>query len=777
MEELIKELPKGLIKWYDFEQGTHALFVRDNAGKFDVISDALRECGLCVDSISLEELEEKKTADGSSENKYHYIVMIGVLEWSKNPQKILNTLRSLLKPCGKLLMGTDNRLGVRYFCGDRDLFTERSFDGIENYVRVYPLDRTRLKGRAYAKAEIISFLENAGFEKYKMFSVLPALERPQALYGEDYLPEEQLDIRITPQYYHPDTVFLEEENLYDSLMKNGLFHAMANGYLFECTIEGCLSQADQVTLSMDRGEENAFATVIYQNDKVIKKALYTEGQNKLKTLIENLADLKRHEIETVDAKIENDVFVMPYVEGTNATDYFRNLLLSDKNAFLEKMDEFWELILHSSEHVPYEEVDWEHFDPEWEKQKADYSNKDKWKKLALGSQKNQEEIGVILKRGYIDLVSLNCLYRKNKFVFYDQEFYIEHLPANVILLRTIYLIYSGKAQLEAILPLKKLLARYHLDRQLDLWERFVRIFLMKLRNESSLFQYHQMYRRDIGTVNANRQRMNYSVSEYERLFRNIFKGTEGRQIYLFGSGRFTEHFLSQFGQDYEITGILDNDKEKWGKEMSGIRIMEPEHLRSLQMDSYKVIICVKHYMSIMKQLQEMGVKDYAVYDRSLTYPRKESVNVIKMDDGEPKKYHVGYVAGVFDLFHIGHLNLLKRAKEQCDYLIVGVVNDEGVMNNKKTMPCIPFEERIELVRACRYVDEAVEIPAKYNETKEAYRRYQFDVQFSGSDYENDPWWLSKKAFLQSQGADLVFFPYTESTSSSKLKKLIEQKLI
>ena len=95
--------------------------------------------------------------------------------------------------------------------------------------------------------------------------------------------------------------------------------------------------------------------------------------------------------------------------------------------------------------------------------------------------------------------------------------------------------------------------------------------------------------------------------------------------------------------------------------------------------------------------------------------------------------------------------MFKRAKEQCDYLIVGVVNDESVMKNKKTIPYIPFEERLEMVRSCRYVDEAVEIPTEYNNTDEAYRRYQFDVQFSGSDYADDPAWLAKKHFAKTGG--------------------------
>ena len=134
------------------------------------------------------------------------------------------------------------------------------------------------------------------------------------------------------------------------------------------------------------------------------------------------------------------------------------------------------------------------------------------------------------------------------------------------------------------------------------------------------------------------------------------------------------------------------------------------------------------------------------------------------------------MSGVFDLFHLGHLNLLRRAKEHCDYLIVGVVSDEGVRKFKGVEPFIPFAERVEVVRACRYVDEANEIPLTYAATRDAWRLYHFDVQFSGSDYVDDPSWLSEKDFLEKHGATLVFFPYTEQTSSTKIKALINEKL-
>lgn len=777
-EEIIHELPKGLLKWYKFHNGSRALYVTCGLDTDQSLAESLTESGLVLDMTDIRSLD-KPASDivEKSAVVYDYIVMAGALERSPNPENALRMVRSMLSENGKLLLGTDNRLGIRYFCGDRDAFTDRNFDSIENYARINMADRKQLKGRAYAKAELIQMLENAGFHRHRFYAVLPELVRPQVLYAEDYLPEEELEVRIFPQYHYPDTVFLEEERLYTSLIQNGLFHTMANGYLIECPLDESFANAKQVTASMERGRANAMFTIIRRNDRVEKKPVYDEGKQKLEQLMENTLYLKEHGVKMIEGVLEEDAYAMPYVQGESATDYFRKLLCEDTELFLQKMDYFWEIIQNSSEVVPYEEVNWKQFDPNWQKRKADDPNKDKWKKAAFGSAQEKENLGIILKRGYIDLVSLNCFCIDGEFVFYDQELYIENLPAKAILQRTISFIYRGDTKLEMLMPQKQLQERYHLNEYYELWNQFASHFLNELRNDIKLSQYHKMYRRDKGVIHSNRQKMNYSTDEYERLFRDIFHGTEGRRIYLFGSGNFTKKFLSEFGHEYEIAGIIDNNSDKWGTELAGIKIYGPEYLKTLEEGSYKVIVCIKNYVPVIQQLKSMGVRNYGIYDSNMKYPRKMPITIMQDNDSVPKKYHVGYIAGVFDLFHIGHLNMFKRAKEQCDYLIVGVVNDECVMKNKKTMPYIPFGERIELVRSCRYVDEAVEIPTDYNNTDEAYRRYQFDVQFSGSDYAEDPGWLAKKVFLQKQGSDMIFFPYTQSTSSTKLKALIEKHLL
>ncbi len=142
-----------------------------------------------------------------------------------------------------------------------------------------------------------------------------------------------------------------------------------------------------------------------------------------------------------------------------------------------------------------------------------------------------------------------------------------------------------------------------------------------------------------------------------------------------------------------------------------------------------------------------------------------------------KKYKIGYTTGVYDLFHIGHLNILKRAKEQCEYLIVGVSTDELVQHEKNKTPVIPYEERIRIVEAIRYVDKVV--PQVNKNKMEAYRKYQFDVMFVGSDWKGTPQWINYEEEFKGVGVDIIYLPHTDGTSSTllteTLHKLMEKR--
>ncbi|MEK6898218.1 MAG: adenylyltransferase/cytidyltransferase family protein [Nanoarchaeota archaeon] len=134
---------------------------------------------------------------------------------------------------------------------------------------------------------------------------------------------------------------------------------------------------------------------------------------------------------------------------------------------------------------------------------------------------------------------------------------------------------------------------------------------------------------------------------------------------------------------------------------------------------------------------------------------------------------VGYTAGVFDLFHIGHINLLRNAKAICDYLIVAVSTDEHVKNYKNKTPIIPYDHRIEVVKACKYAD--IVVPQDNGDRIEAWRKMKFDVMIVGDDWYGTEKWQEYEKQLKDVGVKIVFFPYTKNISSTRINDILEEK--
>jgi len=132
---------------------------------------------------------------------------------------------------------------------------------------------------------------------------------------------------------------------------------------------------------------------------------------------------------------------------------------------------------------------------------------------------------------------------------------------------------------------------------------------------------------------------------------------------------------------------------------------------------------------------------------------------------------IGYAAGAFDLFHVGHLNILKHAKSQCDYLIAGVVSDEMLQETKGITPVIPLAERLEIVRNIRYVDEARAevVPDKLD----TWRDVQFNVFFKGDDWRGTDKGVRLEREFAAVGVEVVYFPYTMTTSSTQLRRALD----
>ena len=132
---------------------------------------------------------------------------------------------------------------------------------------------------------------------------------------------------------------------------------------------------------------------------------------------------------------------------------------------------------------------------------------------------------------------------------------------------------------------------------------------------------------------------------------------------------------------------------------------------------------------------------------------------------------VGYAGGAFDLFHVGHLNILKHAKSQCDYLIAGVVSDEMLELTKGRGPVVPLAERLEIVRHMSFVDEAVaeRLPNKVD----TWREIPFDVYFKGDDWKGTERGRQLEREFAAVGVEVIYFPYTMATSSTTLRRALD----
>lgn len=136
---------------------------------------------------------------------------------------------------------------------------------------------------------------------------------------------------------------------------------------------------------------------------------------------------------------------------------------------------------------------------------------------------------------------------------------------------------------------------------------------------------------------------------------------------------------------------------------------------------------------------------------------------------------IGYTTGVYDMFHVGHLNILENAKQQCDFLIVGISTDELVLQEKNKRPIIPFEDRMKIVQAIRFVDQVV--PQKNKNKLEAWDKYHFNKMFVGSDWKGTGQWEKYEKQFKPLNVEIIYLPHTNGISSSILRKKLKARIL
>ena len=759
--------------WYPFREGSEIVCVSETGGR-NFLEGMCAGNGLMIHTA-------KAGMDGYK-GKADYILTDQSFEKAVDPVAIFRTWRSSLKQDGVLLMCANNRLGIRNFCGDKDPYTWKSFDGVDDYrySYLYDLRQVRKKevfrGRCYDESRLKDMLSSAGFPYHRIMDVFPGLENPYYIIDKEYDPAEDIATRIFPMCRSKQSVIMDERLLYPSLVKNGLLHPMSNAFLIECTPDGVTENISQVTCSLDRDKNHATATVI-SGSSVEKRFIFPEGKSHLKNVKVYADMLEERGIQTVPVEMTQSGVKMPFIKAPTGQKYLQDLFRDDIDGFLNTLDHFRDLILQSSEHVDPNDEEYLRVRKERKKRYEErLLNEMPPESLEDIFAEQLDDEGVILRYGFLEMVPLNSFFVDGEFVFFDQEYMVEYCPANALICRMIATFYSSNYEEGYnIYPDHDLLDRYGLMEYRRHWEEMEWRFLDLIKEKENWEDFYDGKTLDVAEAYENRKRLMYHPFNQKEMFEDALSNLDGFSVYVFGSGKYADSFMDLYSMVCDVRGVVDNNSGLWGKDFHGFSIASPDVLRSISGEEICVMICVKDYFPIMQQLDKMELYCYRIYDAKKIYPRE--INAHNSSESvQSKPYHIGYISGVFDLFHKGHLNLLRRAKDKCEYLIVGVVSDAGVRIFKNVEPFIPFEERREMVEACKYVDEAVEIPLYHRGVRDAYKLYHFDCQFCGSDYLNDPVFMADKEWLKEQGSNMEVLPYTESTSSTKIKALIEKRL-
>ncbi|MBR0092024.1 MAG: adenylyltransferase/cytidyltransferase family protein [Lachnospiraceae bacterium] len=728
MIDIKAQINSFLFGWYDSTTADHKklLIIRKAGDTFDedVFDDAY-------------DITYTEYSDNVSGSRFDRVFSLVSPETFAEPHDYIKSCLALLNDSGVLLFVMNNRLGIRYFCGDRDPYTDGIFDGVENYCNVKQTDI----GRCYSKSEIKHMLGSAGIDRYALYGIYSGSDYPTHFIAEDYIPREDLANRILPVYHYPKTVFLDEERLYDTLKNDDLIHTLANSYLVE-VVKGkvSLSDACYVTMSLGRDKNNAYATIVHRDNTVTKKALYEEGADGIRNIIANQRTLEKRGVDTVDIieTVDNGAvrsIRMPYIEAPTAQKYLQELLLSDKEKFLKEMDHFMS------------EID----------KSADIIEEDK-------------KTGPLAAVAYPDMVPLNTFRVREKYLFFDQEFAVSNYPLNAVKARVLFSFFAFHDELRFVED--ELFSRYRLSENKQLFMEMERAFLGKLLSADKFDAFRSSIRRNQPFTDRNRKNMNHPADYHNARFEDIFRGAKNKECYVFGSGVYAKDFIERYGREYEIKYVFDNDQRRWGERLHNIEIVSPDVINGLSQNNTRIFVCVKDYKEVAQQLEKKGITDYSIYDKNKVYTGSGSYVV----DTE-KPYHIGYVAGAFDMFHIGHLNLLRRAKEMCDHLIVGVMSDQRIYDLKKSWPVIPCNERMQVVGSCRYVDQVAELPADRAGIMDAWERFHYDCMFSGDDHAENPDWLAERERLRERGSDIIFVSYTKDTSSSMIRNKVYSSVL
>lgn len=441
---------KNILNWYSFNKDSDVLEIGAGMGSLTgMLCDKCRNVtALEMNPVRAEVIRQRyRTRKNltilaqdvntwNTDEKFDYIIMIGVLEYAavfthtNNPfEDFLRKVKTLLKEDGKVLIAIENRFGLKYLCGASEDHLQKPYVGINGYKE--PKTPT-----TFSKYELQQMLSNVGLAKNRFYYALPDYRFPQLIYTDEYLPKFEELQKVPFTYSKGSQLTSNEKELYKDVIENGVFGLVANSYLIEATA-GQLPE-DKIIHVSARGEckkKYRITTKIDNHKNVIKEPCHIEAIDHVKNIyLTNELFLNRG-IKVLPATYKEDKLVLKYFEGKKADkEFIKYLRTNDLKSLCAMIDNLRSNIIKSSEIV------------QDGKNIIDENN----------LSEKAYDYGMILECGYIDMTFYNAFYEEGDLIFFDQEWKFDNVPLNFILYYAIKCVYN-RAQVKSSISFDVLL--------------------------------------------------------------------------------------------------------------------------------------------------------------------------------------------------------------------------------------------------------------------------------------------------------------------------------
>ena len=427
----LSTIRENIINWYPLEKSAEILEIGANYGE---ITGYL--CNLCENVTSVELSKEKAKIiakrHSSKENlecivgnlediqinkKFDYVTIIGQLEkaskWlpnSSNPEKDLLLLSSkMLKENGKILFATDNKFGIQYWNGKKDL------EGTLEYKNLIE-ERTKNGSKLFGEKQLKEIIEETGYKNYKFYYVLPDYKMPNLIYSKDYTITKE-DISRNFQYYGlNELVNFNENEVYIQLLNENkeIFNFFANSFFVEIGNETMQNNIKYITFSNYRKEKYRIMTII-KDEEVIKKATNKNAQEHINNILKSNLEFNKANVEMIE-KEENGKIVSKYI---NAERFDIFLEKANEKSFIENFEKYTNILYQDA--IDFEQIK---NNPELKETIKNYdtSKLDKMK---------------FTENAYLDFIPKNCFLINDIFYVFDQEWVERYMPIEYIIYRAI----------------------------------------------------------------------------------------------------------------------------------------------------------------------------------------------------------------------------------------------------------------------------------------------------------------------------------------------------